>query len=131
MRTAIAAARRPDSARRRIDGVTETSARVAGPAPLLGSRGWAQFALWLCAWNAVVPIRLVSMIFDPLRPPGYIGPLIERLILDHTSWAIVTYVMFRVALRARHEPLRQVLVFLGLLAVPLMLVRYFATFAIW
>ena len=87
--------------------------------------------MWLCAWNAIVPIRLASMILDPRRPPGYIGPMIERLILDHTSWAIVTYIMFRVALEARHQPLRLVLALLGLLAVPLVVVRYMATFVIW
>src|SRR3954467_12873181 len=112
-------ARMLDEGCRPADAVTEPSKHVDAPAPLFIGRAWVQFAWWLCAWNAVVPIRLVSMILDPLRPPGYIGGLIERLILDHTSWAIVTYVMFHRALRARHEPLRQVLAVLGLLAVPL------------
>ncbi len=110
--------------------MTETSRRVDGPAALVGGRGWLQFALWLAAWNVVVPIRLVRMILDPQRPPGYIGPVIERLLLDHTLWALATYVMFRVALRARREPMRQVLTVLGLLAVPLMVVRFSATLAL-
>jgi len=86
------------------------------------------FAWWLCAWNAAVPIRLLAMILDSRRPPGYLGPAVERMMLDHTSWAVATYVMFRLALRARREPLRQVLAILGLLAVPLMVVRFWATF---
>jgi LytS/YehU family sensor histidine kinase len=38
--------------------------------------------------------------------------------------------MFRVALRARREPLRQVLAVLGMLAVPLMILRYWWSFAL-
>jgi hypothetical protein len=110
--------------------VTETSGRLDGPAPFFSRRGWVHFALWLCAWNAAVPIRLLSLIFDPRVPPGYIGPVIGRLMVDHTSWAIATYVMFRLALRARYEPLRQVLTVLGVLAVPLMIIRYLFTFAL-
>src|SRR5215218_7740203 len=68
------------------------------------------------------------MILDPLRPPGYLGPVIARLLVDHTSWAVATYVMFRLALRARHAPLRQVLLVLGVLAVPLMALRFWTTF---
>src|SRR5581483_8032404 len=86
--------------------------------------GWMHFAWWLCAWNAAVPIRLLAMILDSRRPPGYLGPAVERMMLDHTSWAVATYVMFRLALRARREPLRQVLAMLGRLAVPLMAVRF-------
>lgn len=88
------------------------------------------FAWWLCAWNAAVPIRLVGMILDPRRPPGYIGP-VARLILDHTLWALATYVMFRLALRARREPLRQVLAVLGVLAAPLMVLRFWAFALAW
>lgn len=47
------------------------------------------------------------------------------LILDQTWWAVATYVMFRIALRARHAPFRQVLTLLAVLAVPLMIVRHF------
>jgi two-component system, LytTR family, sensor kinase len=108
--------------------VTETSGRVDSPAAPLAGRGWTHIALWLCAWNAVVPIRLAAMIVDPRRPPGYLGPVIARMLLDHTTWAVATYVMFRLALRARHEPLRQVLAVLGVLAVPLMVLRFWGTF---
>ena len=96
---------------------------------LLGGSGWTHFAWWLCAWNAAVPIRLVGVMLDgPRRPP--IWPVTGNLILDQTSWAIATYVMFRLALRARRAPLRQVLTVLGLLAIPLMVLRYWATSAI-
>src|SRR5687767_14891148 len=67
------------------------------------------------------------MIVD--RPLGRapIGPVIGTLILDQTSWAIATYVMFLLAMQARRYPLRRVLTMLGLLAVPLMVLRYYAT----
>jgi signal transduction histidine kinase len=108
--------------------MTETSGRVDGRAALLGGRGWAHAAWWLCAWNAAVPIRLVGMFAGPSvgRMPGGIGPAIAMLILDQTSWAAATYVMFRLALRARREPLRRVLTVLGVLAVPLMVLRHYA-----
>jgi signal transduction histidine kinase len=96
--------------------------------PLSGGRDWTYLAWWLGAWIAVVPIRLTSMILDPRRPPGYLGPMIVRMALDHTSWAIATYIMFRLALRARREPLRQVLTLLGVLIVPLMVLRFWGTF---
>ncbi len=88
---------------------------------------WIHFIWWLCAWNAAVPIRYVGTIIDRPRGSPPIGPVIGSLILDQTSWAIVTYVMFRLALRARSYPPRQVLMVLGVLAVPLMVVRYYAT----
>ncbi len=103
--------------------MTETSVRVDGPASLFG-RGWAHIGWWLCAWNAAVPIRLIGILPDAMRRPDAIGPVIENMILDQTSWAVVTYVMFRLALRARHEPMRQVLTILGVLAVPLVVLRY-------
>jgi len=81
-------------------------------------------ALWLAAWNLIVPIRLVSIVVEPGRPPGSFGPAIERLVIEHTSLAIGTYVMFRLALRARHAPLRQVLTVIGLLAIPLMVLSF-------
>jgi len=90
----------------------------------LGGRGWVHFAWWLCAWNAAVPIRLIGIMPDAMRRPGAIGPMIWNMILDQTSWAVVTYVMFRLALRARREPMRQVLTVLGLLAIPLSVLRY-------
>ena len=109
------------------DAVTETAGRVDSPAaPFLG-RGWARFAWWVVAWNAIVPIQLINMIFDPRRPPGYIEPVIQRMVLDQTTWAIATYVMFCLALRARREPLRQVLVILAVVAVPLMVLRFSGT----
>jgi signal transduction histidine kinase len=103
--------------------VTETSGRVDGQARLFGGRGWVQFGWWLIAWNAAVPIRLIGIFPDAMRRPGAIGPVISNMVLDQTSWAIVTYVMFRVALRARHEPMRQVLTVLGVLAVPLVVLK--------
>ena len=110
--------------------VTETAGRVDRLVTLFGGRGWTNIAWWLCVWNAAVPIRLISLIVDPRVPPGYIGPLLPRLILDHTLWAIATYVMFRLALRARREPLRQVLAVLGALTVPIMALRYWWSFAL-
>ena len=109
---------------------TETSGRVDSPAAPLAGRGWVHLALWLLAWNAAVPIRLVSMILDPRRPPGYIGRVIAGMCLDHTLWAVTTYVMFRLALRARHQPLRQVLAILGVATVPLILLRFWGSAAL-
>lgn len=88
------------------------------------------FVWWLCAWNAIVPIRLVGMLLNPGRIPGYAGPAILNVVADQTSWAIATYVVFRVALQARHRPLRQVLVALALLVVPLMVLRYSSTYIV-
>ena len=107
--------------------MTETSRRVDAPAALLGGRGWAHIAWWLLAWNAAVPIRFVGMILDGPRRPPAMGPAIATLILEQTSWAIATYVMFRLALRARRAPLRGVLTLLGMLAVPLMVLRFWGT----
>ena len=87
------------------------------------------FAWWLCAWNAAASIRFVGLILDGPRRPA-LWPAIGTLILDQTSWAVATYVMFRLALRARREPLRHVLTVLGVVAVPLMVLRYYATSAI-
>jgi hypothetical protein len=55
------------------------------------------FAWWLCAWNAAVPIRLLGMF--PMRAPPRHRTGARMLILDQTSWAVATYVMFRLALR--------------------------------
>ena len=107
--------------------MTETSLRVGGPPALFAGRSWTQFALWLLAWNAAVPIRFVGTIIDGPRRPGASGPMLVNLILDQTSWAIATYVMFRVALWARRQPIRKVLTILAALAVPLIVVRYYAT----
>jgi len=74
-----------------------------------------------------VPIRFVGMIVDGPRRPPAMGPAIGTLILEQTSWAIATYVMFRLALRARREPLRRVLTLLGVLVVPLMVLRFWGT----
>src|SRR5688500_9665200 len=105
------------------DAMTETAGRADAPAVLFSVRGWSHFAWWLCAWNAAVPIRLIGMNFDSTRRPGGIGPAIGTVTLDQTSWAIATYVMFRLALRARHQPLRQVVTLLGVVAVPLIFLR--------
>jgi signal transduction histidine kinase len=113
--------------------VTETSGRVDGPAALFGRR-WAHFAWWLLAWNAAVPIRLVGIIIDAADRPGFraamVAPQIGTTILDQTSWALATYVMFRLALQARRAPLKRVVTLLALLAIPLMLLRYWATSSI-
>jgi signal transduction histidine kinase len=115
---------------RPIDAVTEASARVEGPPALFTGRSWVHFAWWVLAWNSAVPIRVVGLFLDGPRRPGSIGTVIGTLIVDQTSWAIVTYVMFRLALRARREPMRQVLLVIGVLAVPLMVLRFWATSAI-
>ena len=106
--------------------MTETSGRVDRPAAPFGGRGWAHIAWWLCAWNAAVPIRLVGMYAGPSSAAPGVGQAVGMLILDQTWWAVATYVMFRLALRARHEPLRRVLTVLGVLAVPLMVLRHWA-----
>jgi len=82
------------------------------------------FAWWLFAWNAAVPIRLVGIFPDAIRRPGALRPVTENLIVEQTWWALATYVMFRLALRARHAPMREVLTVLGLLVVPLSVLRY-------
>ena len=109
-----------------VDAVTETLRRVDAPAARFDGRGWAHIAWWLCAWNAAVPIRLVGMVAGPrpARLPGGIGSAIGMLVLDQTTWAVATYVVFRLALRARREPLRRVLTVLSVLAVPLMVLRH-------
>ena len=71
-----------------------------------------------------MPIRLVGMYSDGARYRGGVEQAVGMLVLDQTSWALATYVMFRLALRARHEPMRQVLTVLGVLAVPLMVLRH-------
>jgi two-component system LytT family sensor kinase len=115
------------------DAVTDTSGRVDGPAAPFAGRGWVHFAWWLLVWNVAVPIRFVGILIDGAGRRGIeraIGPVIGNLVLEQTSWAVVTYVMFRIALRARREPLRRVLTILGVLAVPLMVLRFWATSAI-
>ena len=87
------------------------------------------FAWWLCAWNAAVPMRLLGIVRNSARLPTGIGPALGMLILDQTSWAVATYVMFRLALRARHAPLRQVLAVLVALAVPLIMLRFWVAAA--
>src|SRR5687768_18361369 len=74
-----------------MDAVTETSGRPHGPAALLGGRGWVHFAWWLFAWNVGTPIRLLG----GMPHPSGIGRAVGGLLLDQTSWAIATYVMFR------------------------------------
>jgi two-component system LytT family sensor kinase len=111
-----------------MDAVTETSRRADGPAAVLAGRGWAHVAWWLLAWNAVVPIRLVGMFAIPsgARANVDVGESVGMLILDQTTWAVATYLMYRLALQARRKPLRQVLTVLGVLAVPLMVLRHWA-----
>jgi signal transduction histidine kinase len=106
--------------------VTETSGRIDGAELPFVGRGWALFGGWLLVWNALVPIRVISML-EMARAPGGIGPAINMLIIDQTSWAIATYFMFRIALRARHRRMREVLTVLALLVVPLMVLRQWGT----
>jgi signal transduction histidine kinase len=80
-------------------------------------------------WNALVPIRLISML-EAARSMGGIGPIVNMLILDQTTWAVATYLVFRFALRARDQGLRKVVTILVLLAVPLMLLRQWGTGAL-
>ena len=88
-------------------------------------RGWMIFALWLFAWNAAVPIRLMDLFVDPKVPAGYIGRVVAwRFMLDHTIWALATYAMFRLALRVGRDSIQKALIFAGVLAVPVMLLRY-------
>lgn len=87
-----------------------------------GGREWALFGAWLLLWNALVPIRLVSLM-DAARSPGGIGPMVNMLLIDQTAWAVATYLMFWVALRARRQRLRDVLIVLAALTVPLMMLR--------
>ena len=109
--------------------VTDTSEPIDGPALPFAERGWALFAGWVLVWNAAVPIRLIGML-ETARSPRGIGPAIGMLILDQTSWAIATYAVFRIALRARHRPLREVLTILALLAIPVMVLKHWGTFTL-
>ena len=90
-------------------------------------QNWKYFAWWVLAWNAAVPVRYVGMILDRPRGPVPLGTVLWPVILDQTSWAIATYAMFLVALQARRYSLRRILTLLALLAVPLMVLRYYAT----
>ena len=113
--------------------MTETSGRLDGPAALFGARGWALFAWWLCVWNALVPIRLVGMFAVPARARANldVGEAVGMLIADQTTWAVATYLMYRLALWARREPLRRVLTILGVVAIPLMVLRHWVyTYAV-
>ena len=116
------------------NAVTETSGRIDGPATSFARRGWTHFAWWLLAWNVAVPIRLLGIVIDGADRPGFrpamIAPQVATTILDQTSWALATWVMFRLALRARRAPLRRVVMLLAVLAVPLMVLRFLATSAI-
>ena len=108
--------------------MAETSGRIDGPAFPLVERGWALFGVWVLVWNALVPIRLMSML--GMTRGLEIGRGISALILDQTTWAVATYFVFRIALRARHRPLREVLTVLALLAVPLIMLRQWGTGAL-
>ena len=99
--------------------MTETSGRLDSPATPFAGRAWVHFAWWLVVWNIATPIRILG----GMPHPSGIGRAVAGLVLDQTSWAIATYVMFRLALRARHAPLRQVLMVLGAVALPLLVIR--------
>ena len=109
--------------------VTETSERIDAPALPFAVRGWPLFVGWVLVWNALVPVRLVGMLDAPRGQLG-MGPLIKMLVLDQTTWAITTYLVFRIALGARYRQPRQVLTVLALLAVPLMVFRQWGTGAL-
>lgn len=112
------------------DAVTGFPRRADVPAAPPSGRAWVHLAWWLLAWNAAVPIRLVGILVDAGRRPGMFGPLTLNMVVEQTSWALVTFVMFRFALRARDEPLRQVVILLGVLAVPLMVLRFWGMNAV-
>ena len=107
--------------------MAKPSERVNGPAALFTGRSWTLFVLWLCAWNVAVPIRYIGLLVDRPRGPVSLASVFGNLILDQTSWALVTYAMFHLALRARSYPPRQVLTVLGIIAVPLMVLRFYMT----
>ena len=108
---------------------TETLGDVDGPAAPFAGRGWALFAAWVLVWNAAVPIRLIAMLGTPGRSPAA-GRMTGMLIVDQTTWAIATYLVFRIALLARHRRLREVLTALALLAVPIMMLRQWTTYTL-
>jgi signal transduction histidine kinase len=93
---------------------------VDGPAALSRGRGWALFAWWLFVWLAVVPIRLLA------GGAAFAGDTRSAVTLtvDHAMWAVATYLMFRLALRARRQPTRQVLTVIGVVTIPLVVLRY-------
>ena len=100
--------------------MTETSRRLEGPASIFGGRWWTHLAWWLFMWNVATPIRILG----GMPHPRGIGRAVAGLLLDQTTWALATYVMFHLALRARHAPLRQVLTILGVVAIPLLVLRF-------
>ena len=99
--------------------MTETLERGDSPAAPFAGRGWVYFAWWLLAWNVGTPIRLLG----GMPHPRGIGRAVAGLLLDQTSWAIATYVMFVLALRARHAPMRQVVTVLGVATLPILVLR--------
>jgi hypothetical protein len=74
-----------------------------------------------------MPIRLIAMMGAPPAGRLPVKRMIGMLTVDQTTWAIVTYLVFRIALGARRRGLRQVLTVLALLAVPLMMLREWVT----
>jgi two-component system LytT family sensor kinase len=110
--------------------VTENSRRVDAPARPFAGRGWVHFAWLLLAWNLAAPMRLLGMFRNGPRLPVGIGPTMGMLIADQTAWAVATYAMFRLALRARHAPLGQVVALLGVLTIPVIVLRYWVAGAL-
>ena len=102
------------------DAVTETPEFSGRPAAPFTGRAWAHFAWWVFVWNVATPIRLLG----GMPPPSGIGRAVAAMVLDQTLWAVATYMMFRLALRARHAPLRQVLTIIGVVALPLLVFRF-------
>ena len=110
--------------------MTETAERIDGPALPFAERGWVLFAGWVLVWNAAMPIRLIAMMGAPPAGRMPVRRMIGMLTLDQTTWAIVTYLVFRMALGARRRGLREVLTVLALLAVPLMMLREWVTYTV-
>src|SRR4029079_14522775 len=81
--------------------VTETAERIDGRALPFAERGWVLFAGWVLVWNAAMPIRLIAMMGAPPAGRMPVRRMIGMLTLDQTTWAIVTYLVFRMALGAR------------------------------
>ncbi|HEX6574635.1 MAG TPA: histidine kinase [Gemmatimonadaceae bacterium] len=101
-------------------------ARAGTPAPDF-ARSWKLFALWMLAWDAAIPIRFLGTMMDFPSRPGASGPMLVNLVLDQTSWGLATYLMFRLALWARHQPMKKVLTILAALAIPIIVMRFYAT----
>jgi two-component system LytT family sensor kinase len=89
------------------------------------ARSWKYLVLWVLAWNAAVPIRYFGLVIDRQGERIPVDAVLWPLVLDQTSWALATYAMFFIALQGRRYPLRRVIALLALLAIPIMVIRYY------